>query len=88
MATINKKNMNYRIDFARMTLIMTADFAAKAYDPETPEYEILKRLKKEYDRDLTQEELTEFCNGVDHALYSEVNMEMMQGILDIFNNAL
>jgi len=48
----------------------------------------LKRLKKEYDRDLTQEELTEFCNGVDHTLYSEVNMEMMQGILDMFNKAL
>ena len=48
MATINKKNMNYRIDFARMTLIMTADFADKAYDPEAPEYEILKRLKKDF----------------------------------------
>ena len=48
MATINKKNMNYRIDFARMTLIMTADFADKAYDPETPEYETLVRLKKDF----------------------------------------
>ena len=48
----------------------------------------LKQLKKKYDRELTQEELTEFCNNVDHALYSEINLEMMQEILDMFNNAL
>ncbi len=48
----------------------------------------LKRLKKEYGRELTQEEQTEFCNGVDHALYSEINMEMMQAILNMFNKAL
>ncbi len=48
----------------------------------------LKRLKKEYDRELTQEEQTEFCNGIDHALYSEINMEMMQEILSMFNKAL
>lgn len=48
MATTNKSGKNYRIDFARMTLIMTADFADKAYDPETPEYEILVRLKKDF----------------------------------------
>jgi pimeloyl-ACP methyl ester carboxylesterase len=45
----------------------------------------LKRLEKEYDRDLTKEEKTEFCNKVDHALYSEVNTEMMQAIVDMFN---
>lgn len=48
MATTKKGDKNYRIDFARMTLIMTADFADKAYDPETPEYEVLKRLKKDF----------------------------------------
>ena len=45
----------------------------------------LKRLKKECDRDLTQEEQTAFCKAVDHALYSEVNEEMMQAILNMFN---
>ena len=45
----------------------------------------LKRLKKEYDRELTQEEKAEFCKGVDHALYSEVNEELMQAIVDMFN---
>ena len=44
MAKISKREMNYRIDFAKMTLIMTADFADKAYDPTTEEYEILTRL--------------------------------------------
>lgn len=48
MATINKKNMNYRIDFPTMTLIMTADFADRAYNPETEEYKILTRLKKDF----------------------------------------
>ena len=45
----------------------------------------LKQLKKEYDRDLTPEEQAQFCKGVDHALYSQVNTEMMQTIVDMFN---
>ena len=48
MATSNVHDKNYRIDFARMTLILTADFAAKAYDPESTEYKILQRLKKDF----------------------------------------
>lgn len=44
----------------------------------------LKQLKKEYNRELTQEEKAEFCKQVDHALYSEVNTEMMQAIVDMF----
>ena len=48
MATIDKKNMNYRIDFSRMTLIMTAEFADNAYNPETEEYKILKRLQRDF----------------------------------------
>ena len=45
----------------------------------------LKLLKKECDRELTQEEHAAFCRHVDHTLYSEVNAEMMQAILDMFN---
>ena len=45
----------------------------------------LKQLKKDYDRELTPEEKAEFCKGVDHALYSEVNEEMMQEILNMFD---
>ena len=48
MATIDKKNMNYRIDFSRMTLVMTADFADKAYDPTSEEYKVLTRLKQDF----------------------------------------
>lgn len=47
MAT-TKNEKNYRIDFDRMTLIMTADFAAKAYNPESVEYKVLARLKKDF----------------------------------------
>jgi pimeloyl-ACP methyl ester carboxylesterase len=45
----------------------------------------LKQLKNECDRALTQEEKAAFCRRVDHALYSEVNTEMMQAILNMFN---
>lgn len=48
----------------------------------------LKRLKREYDRELTPQEQEEFCNGVDHRLYSEVNEEMMLDIVEIFDQAL
>ena len=48
MAKICKREMNYRIDFTTMTLIMTADFADQAYIPTTDEYEILTRLKKDF----------------------------------------
>jgi alpha-beta hydrolase superfamily lysophospholipase len=47
----------------------------------------LKQLKKECDRELTQAEKAAFCKRVDHALYSEVNTELMQAIVDMFNKA-
>ena len=50
MAKISKRDMNYRIDFTKMTLTMTADFADKAYDPSTEEYEILTRLQRDFPR--------------------------------------
>ena len=50
MAKISKREMNYRIDFTKMTLTMTADFADKAYDPTTEEYEILTRLQRDFPR--------------------------------------
>ncbi len=45
----------------------------------------LKQLKKELDRDLTPEETAAFCKRVDHALYSEVNEELMQAVLKTFH---
>ena len=48
MAKINKREMNYRIDFTTMTLTMTAEFANRAYDPNTDEYAILTRLQKDF----------------------------------------
>ena len=45
----------------------------------------LKQLKRGYDRELTREEKAAFCNGVDHALYSEVNTELMQAIVNVFD---
>lgn len=50
MANTNLRSTNYRVDFAKMTLTMTADFAKKAYDPTTEEYEILTRLQRDFPR--------------------------------------
>ena len=50
MAKISKRDMNYRIDFTKMTLTMTAEFADRAYDPSTEEYEILTRLQRDFPR--------------------------------------
>ena len=46
--TISLRSTNYRIDFTKMTLIMTADFALNAYIEDTEEYKILTRLKKDF----------------------------------------
>ena len=48
MATFSLRSANYRIDFTKMTLIMTADFARNAYIEDTEEYKILTRLKKDF----------------------------------------
>ena len=47
-----------------------------------------KDLKKEKGRNLSHEELVNFCESVDHALYSEVNTEMMDKIVDVFEKTL
>ena len=48
MATFSLRPANYRIDFTKMTLIMTADFARNAYIEDTEEYKTLTRLKKDF----------------------------------------
>ena len=45
MAKINKRELNYRMDFTSMTLTMTAEFADNAYNCDTEEYAILTRLQ-------------------------------------------
>ena len=48
MKNTNNSKRNYRINFTTMTLTMTADFAERAYDPETDEYGILTRLQHDF----------------------------------------
>lgn len=50
MAKISKRELNYRVDFTKMTLTMTAEFADNAYNPATDEYEILTRLQRDFPR--------------------------------------
>lgn len=85
---IRKKNVTYYIGTDAQAGHNTILHSLRAVAYQEQVGKDLKRLKKQYDRDLTQEELTGFCNGVDHALYSEINMQMMQEILDMFNKAL
>ncbi len=85
---IRKKNVTYYIGTGAQAGHNTILHSLRAVAYQEKVKKDLELLEKQYDRDLTQEELTEFCNGVDHTLYSEVNMEMMQEILNMFNKAL
>lgn len=85
---IRKKNVTYYIGTDAQAGHNTILHSLRAVAYQEKVKKDLKRLQKEYDRDLTQEELTEFCNGVDHALYSEVNGEMMQAIVNMFHKVL
>ena len=48
----------------------------------------LASLVKDHGKNWTQQNQEEFCATVDHALYSEVNEELMRQIIDMFNSAL
>lgn len=85
---IRKKNVTYYIGTGVQAGHNTILHSPRAVAYQKQVEKDLKRRKKEYDRELTREELTDFCNGVDHALYSEINMEMMREILNMFNKAL
>ena len=81
---IRQKNVTYYIGTDAQAGHNTILHSPRAVAYQKKVEKDLKQLKKEYDRDLTQEELAAFCDGVDHALYSEINMEMMQEILNTF----
>lgn len=48
----------------------------------------LKKQKQKNGEELSQTELAEFYQSVDHALYSQVNKELMDKIVSLFDNAL
>ncbi len=85
---IRSKNVTYYVGTGPQAGHNTILHSLRAVAYQEKVAKDLKQLKKEYDRDLTWEEQAEFCSGVDHALYSEVNGEMMQDILNMFNKAL
>ena len=82
---IRKKNVTYYVGSGAQAGHNTILHSERAVAYQKQVEKDLKRLKKEYDRELTPEEQAAFCNGVNHALYSEVNAEMMQAILNMFN---
>lgn len=85
---IRKRNVTYYVGTGAQAGHNTVLHSPRAVAYQEKVEKDLKRLKKEYDRELTSEEQAEFCKGIDHALYSEVNTEMMQEILNMFNKAL
>ena len=85
---IRKSNVTYYIGTDTQAGHNTILHSPRAVAYQNKVENELKRLKKEYGRELTREEMTEFCSSIDHALYSEVNMEMMQDILNMFNKEL
>ena len=85
---IRKRNVTYYIGTDAQAGHNTILHSPRAVAYQEQITKDLKRLKKAYDRELTQEEQAGFCNSVDHALYSEVNMEMMQAIVNMFDKAL
>ena len=48
----------------------------------------LAELKAQKGKDLTEEDLKAFCDTVNHSLYSEVNEELMEKIVDMFNKTI
>lgn len=85
---IRKQNVTYYIGTDALAGHNTILHSPRAVAYQDKVEKDLKRLKKEYDRDLTKEEMSEFCNSIDHTLYSEINTEMMQEILSMFDKAL
>jgi len=82
---IRQKNVTYYVGTDAQSGHNTILHSSRAVAYQEKVEKDLKLLKKKYDRNLTQEELTEFCESVDHTLYSEINLEMMQDILNMFN---
>ncbi len=85
---IREKNVTYYIGTDAQAGHNTILHSTRAVAYQEKIKKDLKQLKKDLDRELTQEELIAFCNGVDHALYSEINTEMMQEIRNMFNGTL
>ncbi|MBO7187785.1 MAG: alpha/beta fold hydrolase [Clostridia bacterium] len=48
----------------------------------------LAELKEQKGKSLSDDDLKEFCNNVNHSLYSEVNEELMYQIIDMFNKTI
>ena len=82
---IRRKNVTYYVGTGTQAGHNTILHSERAVAYQKQVEKDLKRLKKEYDRELTPVERAAFCKQVDHALYSEVNGEMMQTIVNMFN---
>ena len=82
---IRQKNVTYYVGTGAQAGHNTILHSERAVAYQKQVEKDRKSLEKEYDRDLTQEEQAAFCRRVNHALYSEINPELMQAIVNVFN---
>lgn len=85
---IRKENVYYYIGEGLQSghnTILHSENAIKYQEYINKKY---KQIKKELDRELTKEEKIDFCNLVDHRLYSEVNFELMDQIISLYDKTL
>ena len=82
---IRKRNVTYYVGTGAHSGHNTILHSERAVAYQKQIEKELKRLKKELDRELTREEMAQFCQGVDHALYSQVNEELLGTIVKIFS---
>lgn len=82
---IRQNNVTYYIGSGALAGHNTILHSERAVAYQKQVEKELKLLKKALDRELTPEEKADFCRQVNHALFSEVNAELMQAIVDMFN---
>lgn len=85
---IRSNNVFYYVTTKEQAGHETILHSLKAIDYQKKVKEMFEDFEDEIDDDLTEEQLTEFCNKIDHSLYSQVNEELMNKVIKLFNSTL
>lgn len=87
-AEIRKENVIYYVGSGEQSGHNTIMHSKKAVKYQDEVKAKLKALKEEKGKNLSETDLKEFNKTINHTLYSEVNEELMNKIIDMFNKAL
>ncbi len=85
---IRKNNVFYYIGKAQQGGHNTILHSLKAIHYQKNTEKLLKTLEDENDDTLSEEQLINFCNNINHSLYSQVNEELMNKVISLFNSTL